>query len=87
MALKAKKVTYEGYFSGNTQENYKKVASKDFNPVVDYFEENRKKYSCLIYFTDGEAPRPKNGKSDLLWVLSERSQMNNDLPGLVIQIN
>jgi predicted metal-dependent peptidase len=59
----------------------------DFNPVVDYFEENRKKYSCLIYFTDGEAPRPKNGKSDLLWVLSERSQMNDDLPGLVIQIN
>jgi predicted metal-dependent peptidase len=59
----------------------------DFNPVVDYFEENRRKYSCLIYFTDGEAPRPKNGRNDLLWVISAQSRMNTNLPGLVIQIN
>lgn len=59
----------------------------DFNPVVDYFEEHRRMYSCLIYFTDGEAPAPKNGKSDLLWVLSKESYLNKDLPGTVIQIN
>ena len=59
----------------------------DFNPVVDYFEENRRKYSCLIYFTDGEACIPKNGKKDLLWVLSAESKMNSSLPGMVIQLN
>ncbi len=58
----------------------------DFNPVVDYFEDNRTKYSCLIYFTDGEAPAPRNGKSDLLWVLSSGSGMNDNLPGQIIQI-
>jgi predicted metal-dependent peptidase len=67
---------YEVYGRGGTS----------FNPVVDYFEANRKKYSCLIYFTDGEAPAPRNGKSDLLWVLSSGSHFNEQLPGKVIQI-
>lgn len=71
------KATYEIHGRGGT----------DFNPVIDYFEENRGKYSCLMYFTDGEASPPKNGKNDILWILSAESKMNNNLPGLVIQIN
>lgn len=58
-----------------------------FDPVVDYYNENMRKFSCLIYFTDGEAPnpeRPPNGRT--LWVLSERSQMNDNLPGKVIKL-
>jgi predicted metal-dependent peptidase len=58
-----------------------------FDPVVDYYNENIKDYSCLIYFTDGEAPnpeRPPNGRT--LWVLSEQSSMNEDLPGTVIRL-
>jgi predicted metal-dependent peptidase len=68
---------YEIYGRGGT----------NFNPVVDHFEENRRKYSCLIYFTDGEAPAPENGKKDILWVLSSVSHMNENLPGSVIQLN
>jgi predicted metal-dependent peptidase len=58
-----------------------------FDPVVDYYNENIKNYSCLIYFTDGEAPNPKNNPNGrTLWVLSEQSSMNNELPGTVIRL-
>ena len=58
-----------------------------FQPVIDYYNENQHKYSCLIYLTDGEAPAPENPKGNILWVLSSISEMNEDLPGSVIQLN
>lgn len=58
----------------------------DFQPPIDYYNENSHKYSCLIYFTDGECPAPENPPRNLLWVLSERSHMNEDLPGKVIKL-
>ena len=58
-----------------------------FDPVVDYYVANKNKYSCLIYFTDGEASAPENTKQKILWVLSSRSKMNNFLPGDVIKLN
>jgi predicted metal-dependent peptidase len=42
--------------------------------------------SCLIYFTDGEAPAPINAKGPMLWVLSSTSKDNNELPGAVIKL-
>jgi len=59
----------------------------DFQPVIDYYNENQNKYSCLIYLTDGEAPAPENAKGNLLWVHSNQSQINQDLPGFKIQLN
>ena len=59
-----------------------------FDPVVDYYNENIRKFSCLIYFTDGEAPapeRPPNGRT--LWVLSTRSSECEHLPGKTIKLN
>lgn len=58
-----------------------------FDPVVDYYVENKHKYSCLIYFTDGEAPCPENTKQKILWVLSSKSKINKDLPGDIIKLN
>lgn len=57
-----------------------------FQPVIDYFNEHFNKLSCLIYFTDGEAPSPVNAKGNILWVLSNRSHMNSELPGAVIKL-
>jgi predicted metal-dependent peptidase len=57
-----------------------------FQPVIDYFNEHFNKLSCLIYFTDGEAPSPVNAKGNILWVLSNRSHMNSSLPGAVIKL-
>jgi predicted metal-dependent peptidase len=59
----------------------------DFQPVVDYFNENMNQFSCLFYFTDGEAPSPHDCRGNVLWVLSEESTMNESLPGHVIQLN
>jgi predicted metal-dependent peptidase len=58
-----------------------------FDPVVDYYNENLRKYTCLIYFTDGEAPSPDKSPGKVLWVISSKSRMNNDLPGYRIQLN
>jgi predicted metal-dependent peptidase len=58
-----------------------------FEPVVEYYDANQKKYTCLIYFTDGEAPAPAKPKGHILWVLSSRSEINNKLPGQIIKLN
>ena len=58
-----------------------------FDPVIEYYDANQKKYTCLIYFTDGEAPAPFKPKGHMLWVLSSRSSINNELPGQIIKLN
>jgi predicted metal-dependent peptidase len=58
-----------------------------FDPVIEYYDTNQRKYSCLIYFTDGEAPAPDKPKGSILWVLSSRSSMNKELPGQIIKLN
>lgn len=59
----------------------------DFQPVIDYYNGNTHKYTCLVYFTDGEAPAPTPARGRILWVLSSQSPMNDKLPGLVIKLN
>lgn len=58
----------------------------DFNPPVNYYNERRSKFSCLIYFTDGECSPPEAQIKDVLWVLSSTSKMNDALPGNVIKL-
>lgn len=58
----------------------------EFDPVIEYYNENLRKYTSLVYFTDGEAWATIKPKSRVLWVLSERSDMNDELPGQVIKL-
>jgi predicted metal-dependent peptidase len=58
----------------------------EFDPVLEYYNENSKKYTSLVYFTDGECDASVRPKGNVLWVISERSSMNNDLPGKVIKL-
>jgi len=58
----------------------------EFDPVLDYYNENQKKYTSLVYFTDGECYTRVKPKGHVLWVLSERSEMNDELPGKVIKL-
>ena len=58
----------------------------EFDPVLDYYNANLKKYTSLVYFTDGECYTSVKPRSRVLWVLSERSEMNEDLPGQVIKL-
>tara|TARA_R110000851_G_scaffold100671_1_gene216340 strand:+ start:5196 stop:6350 length:1155 start_codon:yes stop_codon:yes gene_type:complete len=57
-----------------------------FQPVIDHYNKFGK-YTALIYFTDGEASTPHKCPSNTLWVHSSVSNVNEDLPGLKIQLN
>jgi len=65
----------------------KKRGGTDFNPVVDYYLQYRKKYTTLIYLTDGEAPAPNAPVKNILWVLSTRCQDTDHLPGKTVKLN
>ena len=58
-----------------------------FQPVIDHFNERKGRYTALIYLTDGEAYTPENCPHNTLWVHSSRCNINQDLPGLKIQLN
>ena len=66
--------------------NIKGRGGTSFQPVVDHYNEYGR-YTALIYLTDGEAYNPDNCPKNTLWVLSSRSQMNDQLPGKVIKLN
>lgn len=57
-----------------------------FDPVLEYYNENNKKYTSLVYFTDGECDTDIKPRGNVLWVISERSEMNDSLPGKVIKL-
>jgi predicted metal-dependent peptidase len=59
----------------------------DFQPVIDYYREHLKKYSCLIYLTDGEASTPTDARGQILWVHGTNHDINENLPGKVVQLN
>lgn len=56
-----------------------------FDPPVDYYKKHRKDYATLIYFTDGEAPLPKEKPSGMVWVITS-SGYHQDYPGKAIYI-
>jgi predicted metal-dependent peptidase len=70
-------------------ENYKVHGrgGTSFQPVIDYYNEHMNKISCLIYFTDGEAPAPVDARGNILWVVSSKSKMNESLPGFQIKLD
>ena len=57
-----------------------------FQPVVDHYNQ-KKAYTALIYFTDGEAWPPENCPNNTLWVHSSHCNINEELPGQKIQLN
>ena len=58
----------------------------DFQPVIDHYNE-KGYYTSLIYLTDGEAYSPNDCPKNTLWVHSSRCDVNEELPGLKIQLN
>lgn len=57
----------------------------DFNPPVNYFIKHKKDYVSLVFFTDGEAPLPRQKISSMIWIISSDGTMQ-DFPGKKIQI-
>jgi predicted metal-dependent peptidase len=73
---------YKGKFEMTVQGR----GGTEFDPVIEYFNANLNKYTSLVYFTDGECNADVKPKGNTLWVLSERSSMNTELPGKVIKL-
>ena len=73
-------------YKGQKDLNVHGRGGTEFDPVLEYFNENLKKYTSLVYFTDGECYARVKPKGNVLWVISERSSMNNGLPGKVIKL-
>jgi predicted metal-dependent peptidase len=73
-------------YKGKNELNVKGRGGTEFDPVLDYYNANQKKYTSLVYFTDGECYTSVLPKGNVLWVLSERSHMNESLPGKVIKL-
>ncbi len=57
-----------------------------FDPVIEYYNKNKHKFTCLVYFTDGEAPAPPKPQGRNLWVLSSTSTKCDHLPGPIIKL-
>jgi predicted metal-dependent peptidase len=73
-------------YKGKNEINVVGRGGTEFDPVLDYYNANQKKYTSLVYFTDGECYTSVVPKGNVLWVLSERSSMNESLPGRVIKL-
>lgn len=73
-------------YNGKDSINVHGRGGTEFDPVLEYYNQNLRKYTSLVYFTDGECTTDVKPKAPVLWVLSERSEMNNSLPGHVIKL-
>ena len=73
-------------YKGKFELNVLGRGGTEFDPVLEYYNENQKRYTSLVYFTDGECYTHVKPKGHVLWVLSERSNMNDSLPGKVIKL-
>ena len=66
------KIQHEYDFFRNAPEILHGGGGTSFQPVVDMFNEHRREYDALVYFTDGYAPIPRNTPKDTLWVISSQ---------------
>jgi len=73
-------------YKGKFELNVLGRGGTEFDPVLDYYNANQKKYTSLVYFTDGECYTSVIPRGNVLWVLSERSNMNESLPGKIIKL-
>lgn len=65
-------IKYEYDFNGKENLVLHGGGGTSFQPPVDYFLKNRRKYDALVYFTDGGADIPANTPKETLWVISSR---------------
>lgn len=70
-------IQYEYDFRSRPNEHLHGGGGTSFQPPVDYFNKNRKKYDALVYFTDGGAPIPQDTPTDTLWVISSQGDQSD----------
>ena len=73
---------YKGKFDGVIHGR----GGTSFQPVINYYDENKKLYNTCIYLTDGECSAPTKPRGSILWVISSKGRINEQLPGIQIKI-
>ena len=79
---------YDPYvYQGQTDIKVHGRGGTTFTPTIQYFNEHPE-YSCMIYFTDGEAELPPNSIRPMLWVISSRGtdKYINEHNGKILKI-
>lgn len=71
------RIQYEYDFKMKPNDTPHGGGGTSFQPVVDEFIKNRRKYDALVYFTDGYAPIPKNTPKETLWVISSNGDKSD----------
>lgn len=74
-------------YKGKADFNITGGGGTDFAPVIEYYNEHRKDYTTLVYFTDGYA-RLDNFKlrKPMIWLISSNGAQDEKYPGLTIKI-
>lgn len=70
------RIQFEYDFNGKIRETLHGGGGTDFQPPVDMYNQNRRLYEGLVYFTDGGAPIPDDTPKETLWVVSSRGDHN-----------
>lgn len=59
----------------------------EFDPILEYYNDNIHIYTSLVYLTDGECTASITPRGKMLWVISTNGTPNQQLPGPQIQLN
>ena len=70
------RIQYEYDFNGKIHETLHGGGGTSFQPVIDMYWANRRKYEGVVYFTDGYCDIPYNTPKETLWVVSSRGDHN-----------
>lgn len=69
-------IQHEYEYKGKPNEVLHGGGGTDFRPPIELFNQNRKKYEALVYFTDGYASIPSDTPKETLWVISSKGDHN-----------
>ncbi len=79
------KLNVQYKYKGKTPNAVSGRGGTDFEPFVNYFNNNRKKYTLGIMFTDGYAPLNNiHPMGKFCWVISSNGDQNSQYPGYKI---
>lgn len=71
-------IQYEYDFKRNIPETLHGGGGTSFNPVIDRYWENKRRYEGIVYFTDGYSSIPQNTPKECLWVISSKGDKNKN---------
>lgn len=59
----------------------------DFDPVIEYYNKHKSKFTTLVFFTDGYAPINVKPNKPMIWIISSNGKTDTEeFPGYKIKI-